>query len=570
MSREDEDASGVPARGRMDTPNETTMGRSGMRHWKQSVITHDGLDDRGSVFFAALEMTRMPMILTDPRQDDNPIVFANNAFLDLTGYEAAEIAGRNCRFLQGADTDPDAVAELRRAISAREAIALEILNYRRDGSAFWNAVFIGPVYGPDEELLYFFASQLDVTARREALQQTLQSQKMEAIGQLTAGLAHDFNNILQIIDGSLERIDRRRNDPAAVDRFIGAARTATSRGAALNKQLLAFARRSRLEPRATDVALLVNSIAELLESTIGPDCTLRFHLQRRLPPVKVDPILLETALLNLIINARDAMAGEGDITLSARLARISDDAGAHPLPSGEYVTIEVSDTGPGMPAHVKTRATEPFFTTKPPGQGTGLGLAMAHGFASQSGGRLVVESEEGEGATIRILLPAIIDVEDAMTTPSGFQPRPVDLTAPPRILIVEDEPEIAALAKEVLEEIGYRTAVAHTADRGLEIFRASMADGAFDLVFSDVVMPGELNGVALAQEIRRISPATPVLMTTGYNDQMALDGPQAEAMDVLGKPYKPRDLIDRVQAALRNGARTGPGRQRSDFGHAES
>lgn len=570
MSREDEDASGVPAEGRMDTPNETTMGRSGMRHWKQSVITQDGLDDRGSVFFAALEMTRMPMILTDPRQDDNPIVFANNAFLDLTGYEAAEIAGRNCRFLQGADTDPDAVAELRRAIGAREAIALEILNYRRDGSAFWNAVFVGPVYGPDEELLYFFASQLDVTARREALQQTLQSQKMEAIGQLTAGLAHDFNNILQIIDGSLERIDRRRNDPAAVDRFIGAARTATSRGAALNKQLLAFARRSRLEPRATDVALLVNSIAELLESTIGPDCTLRFHLQRRLPPVKVDPILLETALLNLIINARDAMAGEGDITLSARLARISDDAGAHPLRSGDYVTIEVADTGPGMPAHVKTRATEPFFTTKPPGQGTGLGLAMAHGFASQSGGRLVIESEEGEGATIRILLPAIIEVEDAMTTPSGFQPRPVDLTAPPRILIVEDEPEIAALAKEVLEEIGYRTAVAHTADRGLDIFRASMADGAFDLVFSDVVMPGELNGVALAQEIRRISPATPVLMTTGYNDQMALDGPQAEAMDVLGKPYKPRDLIDRVQAALRNGVRTGPDRQRSDFGHAES
>ncbi|RYG08567.1 MAG: PAS domain-containing protein, partial [Caulobacteraceae bacterium] len=201
---QDERASGQPADGEMESPNESLMGRVGKRHWKQSVIDHDGLDDRGGVFFAALEMTRMPMILTDPRQDDNPVVFANNAFLDLTGYELGEILGRNCRFLQGAETDDEAITALRHAVAEREAIAIEILNYRRDGSAFWNAVFIGPVYGQDQELLYFFASQLDVTARREAQQQTAQSQKMEAIGQLTAGLAHDFNNILQIIDGSLE------------------------------------------------------------------------------------------------------------------------------------------------------------------------------------------------------------------------------------------------------------------------------------------------------------------------------------------------------------------------------
>lgn len=305
MTDDDNEASGTPADGALETRHEQIMGRVGLKHWKQSVISHDGLDERGSVFFAALEMTRMPMILTNPRLSDNPIVFANNAFLDLTGYEAEEIAGRNCRFLQGVDTDQDAIAELRSAIAARQAIALEILNYRRDGSAFWNAVFIGPVYGADGELLYFFASQLDVTARREALQQTVQSQKMEAIGQLTAGLAHDFNNILQIIDGSLERIEARRDQPQAQERFIGAARTAASRGAALTKQLLAFARRSRLEPRATDVPDLVNAIAELLDSTIGPGCTLELRLQRRLPSVKVDPILLETALLNLIINARD-------------------------------------------------------------------------------------------------------------------------------------------------------------------------------------------------------------------------------------------------------------------------
>lgn len=566
---QDDDASGQPADGQLETPHETLLGRVGQQHWKQSVIRHDGLDERGTVFFAALEMTRMPMILTDPRQDDNPVVFANNAFLDLTGYELAEILGRNCRFLQGADTDPDAVSQLRTAVREREALALEILNYRRDGSAFWNAVFIGPVYGPDQELLYFFASQLDVTARREAQEQTAQSQKMEAIGQLTAGLAHDFNNILQIIDGSLERIDSRRDQPAVLDRFLNAARTAAQRGASLTKQLLAFARRSRLEPRPVDVASLVNGFAELLDSTTGPGCTLQLNLQRRLPSVKVDPIVLETALLNLVVNARDALGGEGEITLAVRRVRIDDDARG-PLARGDFVSIEVIDDGPGMTPEVRDRAIEPFFTTKPTGMGTGLGLAMVHGFASQSGGLLEIESEIDQGTTVRILLPALDPRTASEPETSNFQPRPVSPTAAPRILLVEDEEQIAAMSAEILGELGYGITVAHTADRALDMFRASLETRAFDLVFSDVVMPGEMNGVALAREIRRLSPETPVLMTTGYNDQMALEGPQSEAMDVLGKPYKPADLIERVQAALRNGARTGPGRRQSDFGHAES
>lgn len=566
---QNDEASGQPADGGFETPDETLMGRPGKTHWKQSVIHHDGLEDRGSVFFAALEMTRMPMILTDPRQTDNPIVFANNAFLDLTGYELSEILGRNCRFLQGAETDPEAIARLRTAVGAREAIALEVLNYRRDGSPFWNAVFIGPVYGPEDELLYFFASQLDVTARREAQEQTAQSQKMEAIGQLTAGLAHDFNNILQIIDGSLERIDSRRDQPAVLDRFLNAARTAAQRGASLTKQLLAFARRSRLEPKAVEVASLINGFAELLDSTTGSGCTLQLHLQRRLPSVRVDPVVLETALLNLVINARDALGGEGEITIAVKKVRI-DEAAPVDLAGGDYVSIEVSDDGPGMSAEIRDRAVEPFFTTKPTGKGTGLGLAMAHGFASQSGGVLEIDSEPGAGTTVRLLLPALDPRAGHESAPSGFQPRPVSATAAPRILLVEDEEAIAALSAEILGELGYRITVAHTADRALELFKASLQSRAFDLVFSDVVMPGDMNGVALAQEIRALSPETPILMTTGYNDQMSLEGPQAEAMDVLGKPYKPADLIERVQTALRTGARTGPGRQRSDFGHAES
>ena len=191
------EATGEPAAGEIkDTTSYLPTGGTARHHWRNSTVAQPGLDQRGTVFFAALQMTRMPMIITDPRQQDNPIVFANKAFLDLTGYEEEEIFGRNCRFLQGPDTDPSDVRELREAVATREAISLELLNYRRDGSPFWNAVFIAPVYDEDGELIYFFASQLDVTRRRASEQAFRQAQKMEAIGQLTAGLAHDFNNLL--------------------------------------------------------------------------------------------------------------------------------------------------------------------------------------------------------------------------------------------------------------------------------------------------------------------------------------------------------------------------------------
>ncbi len=175
-----------------------------LAHLKSATIREPGLDDRGSVFFAAIEMTRMPMILTDPRQPDNPIVFANRAFQDLTGYTQGELVGRNCRFLQGPETSRETVAELRQAVEERRAIATEILNYKRDGSPFWNGIFIGPVFDEAGEIVYFFASQLDVTRRRVSEQAFRQAQKMEAIGQLTAGLAHDFNNLLQVVTGNLE------------------------------------------------------------------------------------------------------------------------------------------------------------------------------------------------------------------------------------------------------------------------------------------------------------------------------------------------------------------------------
>jgi PAS domain S-box-containing protein len=568
-----EAATGTPAQGSMDQGANEPIGRRGLHHWKQAEITDTTLDDRGSVFFAAVEMTRMPTVLADPRQEDCPIAFANNAFLDLTGYEEAEVLGRNCRFLQGAGTDPTSVRQLREAVQEKRAIALEILNYRRDGTPFWNAIFMGPVFDKQGELIYFFASQLDVSVRRDSEQSLRQAQKMEAIGQLTAGLAHDFNNLLHVIDGGLERMKERRFDDKVFERFHDIASAASERGAKLTRQLLAFARRTRLEPRSVDLTQLVNSFTELLETSVGEKADLHLSLQRRLPKVRVDPTHLEMALLNIVVNARDASPEGGSIIVTTRAIHLNGDAAARDLEPGDYVMLSVSDEGTGMAPHILARAIEPFFTTKGPQHGTGLGLAMTHGFVQQSGGRLEIESTLGRGTTIRMLFPKFVPEEDHGEVGSertGYQPRPVDGSARvPLLLVVDDSREIAELARDTLTDAGYRVLVAHSAEEALRTFvEATAAGDAVDLVFSDVIMPGGANGLVLAEQLRNLAPEIPVVLTTGYNDEMSLDGPKAVAMEVLGKPYRRSELIDRIQAALRQGRRTGPGRDTSDFGHA--
>lgn len=564
------DAHGVPANGAFDQPQDELIGRPGERHWKQSTIIDPSLEHRDGVFFAAIEMTRMPMVLTDPRQDDNPIVFANNAFLDLTGYDQDEVIGRNCRFLQGPLTDRNVVAQLRTAVTERRAISLEILNYRRDGSPFWNGVFLGPVYDEAGELLFFFASQLDVSRRKEAESNALQSQKMESIGQLTAGLAHDFNNLLQVINGSLELMAAKREDQRAFKRYHEAALTAAQRGTKLTAQLLSFARRSRLEPRRTEISSLVSSIAELLESTVGSRTDLQLNLRRRLPDIEIDPVHFETALINVVTNARDAIEAGGTITIATSLRPVVADEIAG-LDHGTYVLLEIVDNGQGMPQEVLDRAVEPFFTTKPKGAGTGLGLAMAQGFAQQSDGVLTLTSRAGEGTTVRFFFPIARNEDHVVALAPdtiGFRPEEVDAARPPVILVVEDEAAIAFLAEEVLSDAGYKVFVANDADTGLRLFDDLERQGGVALVFSDVVMPGTRNGLALAHEVRRRNPDVPILMTTGYNDEMSINGPQPEALDVLGKPYRKQDLIERVQAALRRRDRTRMAHQRSDFGHA--
>jgi PAS domain S-box-containing protein len=842
-----------------------------------------GLDGGTDPFVSAVRATRMPMIITNPRQADNPVVFANDSFCRLTGYAREEIVGRNCRFLQGPETDPETVRLIREAVDAVRPIEIDIRNHRKDGQGFWNRLLMAPVFDANGALTYFFASQVDVTIERARLaglqtdkaaleaelttrlradrdrdreldlamragglgawsvdvqtrtlvasdayktlmgwpvdtgftyddrqkmihpddrnavleqseatirdgadyhithrvitplgdvrwmeargilvldaddrprriagvttditervraerlrtamvelsdvlrdledpeeityaaagvlghtlevsragfgivdrdeetitiardwnaagvetlagvlnfrdygsyiedlkrgetvsfsdaredprtaataptleainaravvnmplrdqagmvalvylnhssprawqedelrflrdvgERTLaarerrraerhlaklaaslekkveertaelmaseaalrQSQKMEAVGQLTGGIAHDFNNLLTGISGSLELLAKRMAEGrvAEAGRFISAAQAAAQRASALTHRLLAFSRRQTLEPKGTDVETLARSMEDLIRQTIGPAIQFETRYQAGLWPVLVDPGQLENALLNLCINARDAMPDGGQLTLEMSNGWMdkSVDAGFH-LEAGEYVRICVTDTGVGMTDDVIARAFDPFFTTKPLGQGTGLGLSMIYGFVQQSGGQVQICSRPGEGAAICLHLPRFFgaldldgDVEDAPAATHSQGQRTV--------LIVDDEATIRMLLSEGLADAGYELLEAGDGREGLAILNSGRT---LDLLITDVGLPGGMNGRQLADAARVGRPGLKVLFITGYAETAVLSGGHLDpGMHILTKPFELKVLARRIDAIL--------------------
>jgi PAS domain S-box-containing protein len=513
------------------------------------------------VFFAAAEMTRMPMVITDPRLPDNPIVFSNGAFLDLTGYKRSDIYGRNCRFLQGALTDRGTVRHIREALAATRPVAVEILNYRKDGRPFWNALFIGPIFGPDGQLLYFFSSQLDVTRRHDDEDAHRRAQKMEAIGELAAGLAHDFNNALHVVLGNLGRAETRlRPDEAEIRKSLDRAKRAGEHAAALTRQILTFARRSRLQPRSVVLNSVLAGFGEALSRALGESMELRFDLDPRLPPCTVDPTEVEAALLSLLANARDAMRPSGGGRATVRTATVMLDeaktvSAGDGLRPGCFVVLSVEDQGPGMPPEVLARSTEPFFTTKQ-GKGTGLGLAAVHGFVRQSGGRMEISSALGRGTTVRMLFP--VPTADAEETPSPCQSKAPSGSGGGRetIVAVDDEEAVLELAIHHLTSLGYNVLSARSGEEALELLR-QREDVQVDLLFSDVVMPGGINGLVLAERARTLRPGLRVLLASGYSDDLVAQAPATVGIAALSKPYSQTELASRVRAAL-DAADSGP------------
>ena len=814
-----------------------------------------GMDKGTDPFAAAVRTTRMPMVVTDPRQHDNPIVFVNEAFCKLTGYSRTEIVGRNCRFLQGPETDPETVSRLRNAIACMRSIEVDVCNHKKDGTPFWNRLLMAPVKDASGALAYFFGSQLDVTLERERLlrledenaslmaerninqarltfseeslrlateaaevgtwdldlttdvltwsdrtkamfgissdvpcsmldfyaglhpndreatgaaftsaldpdrratydveyrtigkndgivrwvaakgkglfddhgrcvralgtaiditarkeieerlrrteaelrewnttleirvaertaewnvlakvfestdafimvidldyrilainksnvdeferiygvrpkpgdyllelladqpeqrsqveagwsralageeftfvedfgdpdrdrpyyeikfntlrddagerigaynlvydvterlrnqaklaesQEALrQSQKMEAVGQLTGGLAHDFNNLLTGISGSLDLLQKRVaqgriND---LDRYLIAAQGASKRAAALTHRLLAFSRRQTLDPRPTNVHQLVVGMADLIRRTVGPEITVETVDMVGLWPALVDPPQLENALLNLCINARDAMPDGGRITIETGNKWMDDRAARErDVEPGQYLSLCVSDTGSGMPPDVVARAFDPFFTTKPLGQGTGLGLSMIYGFARQSGGQVRIYSEVGQGTMICIYLPRHYGPEEATEAPIGYDDDQRAVVGE-TVLVIDDEPTVRMLVTDVLGDFGYGALEAEDGPSGLKILEGRAR---VDLLITDVGLPGGMNGRQVADAARALRPSLKILFITGYAENAVVgNGHLDPGMAVLTKPFVMDDLAAKIRSLI--------------------
>jgi signal transduction histidine kinase/CheY-like chemotaxis protein len=383
----------------------------------------------------------------------------------------------------------------------------------------------------------------EVAERRRMEEALVHAQKLQAIGLLAGGVAHHFNNLLTVVLGNLELARRRSTDPE-VDRLLLAARHGGERGAEVTRQLLSFSRQQVLQPQAVDPARWLAAFAPLLTNTLRGDIVVETEVRGEPWPILVDPGQLELAVLNLAVNARDAMPTAGVLRLAIENQRVDDSRlGLR----GDYVVLSVADTGEGMAPDILPRVFEPFFSTKQTGPGTGLGLSQVHGFVHQSGGAVDIESRVGEGTTIRLYLPAGGEPAAERRTDAAAEP---DDQGAGRVLVVEDDAEVADVAVELLQSSGYSVKLAHHAEGALDL----MAKGEpVDLVFSDIVMPGAMNGVTFAEEVHSRFPKVRVLLTTGFSD--ALAEARAKGFALIAKPYRGRDLRQRIGELLKAGAR---------------
>jgi PAS domain S-box-containing protein len=482
---------------------------------------------------------------------DGTWISINPAWTKMLGWVPDEILGKTSEWLEHPDDRRKMSAAVGRLARPEQTSDFESSFRTRDGDyrvLSWTAVNV-------EGLLYCVAR--DITQQRrqqDALDKAedalRQAQKMEAVGQLTGGLAHDFNNLLTGISGALELLQIRISQGRYkdVERYISTAQGAANRAAALTHRLLAFSRRQTLDPKATDVSRLIAGMTDLINNTVGPGIELSTSNAPDLWTTLVDPNQLENALLNLCINARDAMPHGGRLGIRT-VNRVLNSAEAFPLElrPGEYVCLSVSDTGTGMSEEVVQRAFDPFYTTKPLGQGTGLGLSMIYGFAKQSGGQVRIVSALGNGTTLDLFLPRHADAANTSDVSRDFASAP-RASAGETVLIVDDEPSVRMLITEVLAELGY-TAI--EAAEGASALKVLQSDTHIDLLVTDVGLPGGMNGRQLADFGRTARPNLKVLFITGYAEKAAMgDVGLSAGMAILTKPFAMDGLATRIKELL--------------------
>lgn len=474
---------------------------------------------------------------------------ANPAAERLFQFPEAELIGQNIKLLmpEPYKSEHDGYIDRFRETGERRIIGVgrEVTGLRKDRSTFPMHLSVGEFHDGEDQ--HFVGIIHDLSERKGAERALRQAQKMEAVGQLTGGVAHDFNNLLTVITGNLELLDMKLDDDTQRD-LLKEALEAADLGARLTDRLLAFARRSPLEPEVVDLNRLALGLTDMLHRTLGEAIDLSTALSTDLWQTMADPTQIETAIVNLAVNARDAMPNGGKLIIETRNAKIDEEYVANEtgLVPGDYVQLSVSDTGTGMPPEVRDRVFEPFFTTKKAGRGTGLGLSMVYGFARQSGGHVTIYSEVDTGTTANLYLSR----HDAQAQPKlpeneiSCEPAPTGEL----ILVVEDDDRVRRLTLTRLKELGYEVL---EAANGVDALGILDSHGPIDLVFTDLVMPGGMSGYDLCEQIRKTGYKSKLLLTSGYAEELAHeDKLTSERLRILRKPYRQAELARSIRRAL--------------------
>lgn len=477
------------------------------------------------------------------------IVFVNSAFERITGYNRQEVIGKTLTILHGPKTEKNELNKIKLAYNTWQPVRAQLTQYHKSGREIvleLNSVPIGLTAG---WYTHWVSVERDITEEIHMQKQLQLAQRMEAIGQLTGGIAHDFNNLLTVITGNSEILVDELTDEPALQSLAKLISSAAGRGAGLTRNLLAFARRQPLSPEAVNINMLIRNMEALLRSSLGNKYQLDLNLSSNIWPVMIDPVQLESSLLNLTLNARDAMPDGGKLMITTEQFILHDPKKSpqNEMDAGEYVKIDVMDTGQGIPQDLLDKVFEPFFTTKPTGKGSGLGLSMVFGFIKQSGGHIEVQSEPGQGTLFRLFLPHTDHLSPAAILHDIEAPVSIQ-NSQQTILVVEDNDLVRQYAISQLRDAGYQVLAAADGHQALN-WLASVQQ--IDLLFTDVLMPGGLSGYELAQQAKQLRKNLPVLYTSGYTEKALTDEEmQNGSIAILNKPYHRAALLNRIAQML--------------------
>jgi PAS domain S-box-containing protein len=517
-------------------------------------VRRDDLSDAARLQLFVDAVTDYAIFMLDPQ---GYVTSWNSGAQRIKGYTAQEIVGQHfSRFYPEADR---AAGEPSRALrTALESGRYEAEGWRirKDGTPFWANVVIDPVRDPQGVLIGYAKVTRDITERRtaqaalqRAQEQLTHSQKMEALGQLTGGVAHDFNNLLMIVGGHVRIVKKLLHDNPRGLQAAEAIETAAQRGETLTRQLLAFSRRQPLNPVVAELGQRIDALRALLANSLGSSIQLRTLVAPDTWPVEIDVGELELALVNVAVNSRDAMPDGGVISISTENVRLSRGQVFGDL-TGDFVALTVTDNGVGIPQDALPKVFDPFFTTKGAGKGSGLGLSQVYGFARQSGGTVTVDSELGKGTRVTIYLPR----SRAGILKAWPREEAVDPVTGGLVLLVEDNPVVAEVSATMLRELGFEVELASDANAAL---RAINGDAMFDLMFTDIVMAGQLDGIALARIVRQRRPNLPILLATGYSSAAIA---ARDEFSILRKPYQITQLSRAIAGVVAQTRATNAGR----------